>query len=133
MRLGRWSAVAVVTALVLAAGASARAGTRIYSSELSMTFRSVPAGDSFSGRVRSEKPACRRRKVVILRKRSGVDERIRATRSRRGGAWEVVPPHGRAGAGHYYARIRTKVLSSGSGGYRACAAVTTSDLIVKRH
>ena len=118
---------------MLVLGASAAAGTRIYSGQLSITFRSVPSGDSFFGRVRSEKPACRRRKVVIFRKRSGADERIRAARSRRGGAWEAIPPHRRAGAGHYYAVLHTKVLSRGSGGYRACAAVTTSDVVVQRH
>jgi hypothetical protein len=123
----------MVMALVLGVGASAQAGTRIYSNELSITFRSVPSGDSFSGRVRSAKPACRRRKIVIFRKRSGSDDRIRAARSRRGGAWKAIPPHGRTGAGRYYAVMRTKVLSSGSGGYRACAPVRTSDLVITRH
>ena len=133
MRLRRWFAIGSVAALVIAVAASAAAGSTIYSGQLSITFRSRPSGDSFSGRVRSEKPACRQRKVIIFRKRSGADDRIRATRSRRGGAWEAIPPHGRTGAGRYYAVIRTKVLSSGSAGYRACARVTTSDLIVTRH
>jgi hypothetical protein len=103
-------------------------GSTVYSGQLSITLRSAPSGDSFSGRVFSSKPACRRRKVVIFRKRSGADDRIRATRSRRGGAWEVIPPHRRVGAGRYYAVVHTKFLGGGS----ACVAVTTSDVVVKR-
>ncbi len=134
MRLRGWFAVGLVAILVTAAGASAvAAGSRLYSNQLSITFRSAPSGDSFNGRVRSAKPACRRRKVVIFRSRSGADDRIRATRSRRRGAWEAVPPHRRIGAGRYYAVMRTKVLATGSAGYRACAPVTTSEVVVKRH
>ena len=129
MRLGRWFAVGSTVALALALVATAAAGSTVYSSQLTITFRSAQSGDSFSGRVSSEKPACRRRKVVIFRKRSGADDRIQATRSRRGGAWEADPPHRKLGAGRYYAVIRTKVLSSGS----ACAAVKTSSVIVTRH
>ncbi len=133
MRLRHWSSVALVAILAVVLVASAQADSRSYWNTISITFRSVPAGDSFSGRVRSAKPACRRgRKVVIFRKRSGADERIRAARSRRGGRWEAIPPGGKAGAGHYYALMRRKVLSTGAE-YRECAPVTTSDVEVKRH
>jgi hypothetical protein len=114
--------------LTVALTATAAAGSTFYPGQLSITFRSTPSGDSFSGRVSSSKPACRKRKVVIFRKRSGADDRIRATRSRRGGAWEVTPPHRRVGGGHYYAVIHTKYLGGGS----ACVAVTTSDVVVPR-
>ncbi len=129
MRLGRWSVIGSVVALTVALAATVAAGSTIYSGELSITFRSKPSGDSFSGRVGSSRPACRRRKVMIFRKRSGADDRIRATRSRRGGAWHAIAPHHRVGGGRYYAAIRTKALGGGS----ACAAVMTSDVVVGRH
>jgi hypothetical protein len=117
-----------LVALALALAATAAAGSTVYSSALTITFRSKPSGDRFSGRVSSAKPACRRRKVIIFRRRSGADDRIRATRSRRGGAWTVLPPHRRIGAGRYYAVIRAKALPGG-----ACAAVSTSSVVVTRH
>jgi hypothetical protein len=133
VRLKGLSSVAVIAGLAIVLVASAQADTRSYGNTLSITFRSVPSGDSFSGRVRSAKPRCRLRRVVVLRKRSGADQRIRAARTRRGGAWEAIPPGGRVGAGRYYARMRRKVLQSGGGGFRECAAVTTTTVTVKRH
>ena len=131
LRLGRWIAVgSVVGPDGRAGGHRRRPGRRSTpASSRSPSARRPPATASAAG-CSSAKPACRRRKVVIFRKRSGADDRIRATRSRRGGAWEAIPPHRRAGAGRYYAVIRTK-LSSGGGS--ACAAVTTSDVVVSRH
>ena len=133
MRPKRWFAVASAAALLIALAATAATGSTIYTSQLSVTFRSAPSGDRFSGRVSSAKPGCRKRKVIIFRKRSGADDRIRAARSRRGGAWKAVPPHHKVGAGRYYAVIRTKVLRGGSAGYRACAPVKTTDVVVTRH
>ena len=143
MRSRGVSSVAVIAGLAIALAASAQAdpmtsgdtaassrATTTYGNTLSIVFRSGPSGDHFNGRVRASKPACRRRTVVVLRRRSGADKRILAVRTRRGGAWDSSPPGGRVGAGRFYARIRRKVLAGGS---RNCAPVETSSVRVQRH
>lgn len=122
MRRGTLIAIALIALATLGAAstvaetaAPAAKKPNRYRTKLTISS-SVPA---FSGRVKSRKRRCeRRRKVVLFRRGNGSRRhRLGADRSNRRGRWAIPVDNLRSGA--YFAKVRRKRLR-GKGGGSVC-------------
>ena len=105
---------ALIAAGTLALSSAGGAAAQGASFKTSLTVNFNKGSGSFSGTVKSSKPACmRQRKVSVYRKRSGADQKVGSDSSSASGSWRVKVA-GRPRRGDYYAKTKPATLSSGT-------------------
>jgi hypothetical protein len=119
--------VAVAAALVIIP-TLAGAHTARYPTSVTIHFQGSASGDSFSGKVKSPRPACvPNRRVKVVSGDHETSELVGATRADANGRWTVDPPGQFVAPGDYHAFVPRKVRSKPGHRHicKAATAVTT--------
>jgi hypothetical protein len=129
MRLSRTSVYALVAVLVvgtLGAGIATGAGKKKVKTKVTISFQGSDYGDSFSGKVKAKKAKaklkrkCRKgRKVTVVHRQAGGNERIGTDRSNRRGKW-ALDAGGLVEPGQYFAKAKKKKVKAKGGGKAIC-------------
>jgi cysteine-rich repeat protein len=124
MRQGSWRKLSVFVACGLAVGCLAQAASaHTVRFGGTLTVRYISETNVFKGRANSTNPACEPgRRVLVMRARSGPDERVASDRTDSVGRWSVVY---NARAGRYYAWMPRKDIGPGTHRH-ICAGIKTS-------
>src|SRR4051812_27915102 len=112
MRLPRIAAIVLIAALVVAAigGGFAAASTKKFPTKVTINFSGSPYGDSFFGKVKSQKKKCKKgRKVTVFRQKPGTDAKFGSDKSNNKGKYNVDPGKN-AASGNYYSKAKKKVI-----------------------
>ncbi len=127
----RFLVAVLVAAVSVSLGAGVASAHRvIYKSTVSIKFTTSAYGDSFSGKVRSPRARCvKRRSVRVFRVATGPDTVIGTDTSSDTGAW-VVNPGGFASPGDYYAKAKRKVLKRNARHRHICRGATSRTIHV---
>jgi hypothetical protein len=116
----RWIAVLGIAALAVSVVGVASAHTKRFNTNVTINFDPSPYGDSFFGKVKSGKKACKKNRTVkVFRKRPGPDDQFDGRdKSNRRGRWRITD--GNAAPGNYYAKAKKKVLKNNNRHKHVC-------------
>ena len=109
-KLAMLAVIALVSALAFGALSANAAKVKKFPTSVTINYHAGTYGDSFDGKVKSPKRACRRgRTVQVKLVLPGPDQIIGTDQSDAQGNWEV-DAGGFAASGAYYARAKKKKL-----------------------